>query len=270
MRLLADVKSIVTIGDADVRLVSLVDVTIVQGEPAQIVVSMPAGYEVDSVSGASLDRTEVQADRVALFVTDPAQRRHQFLVSLERQNDGGSFKLETDVAVHSRRRSARLAKWRSKGSARSRSSRRRLPGCGAWTSARWIRRSPSAARQALLAAYRYQRTADVPPALALDVRRFADAAVLAAVATRAVATTLVTSEGRALTEVTLWIRNRAQPFMKVALPPGASMLSVEVGGAPAKPVEGKDGSRVPLLRPGFRPDGPVSVSFVYLHAGAPS
>ena len=83
------------------------------------------------------------------------------------------------------------------------------------------------------------------------------------------ATTLVTSEGRALTEVSLWVRNRAQPIAKVALPPGASMVSVEVAGQPAKPVEGKDGTRVPLLRPGFRPDGPYNVSFVYLHAGAP-
>jgi hypothetical protein len=57
--------------------------------------------------------------------------------------------------------------------------------------------------------------------------------------------------------------------MKVALPPGASMLSVEIAGSPAKPVEGKDGTRVPLLRPGFRPDGPYSVSFVYLNAGTP-
>ena len=62
------------------------------------------------------------------------------------------------------------------------------------------------ARQALLAAYRYQRTADMPPALTLDVRRFADAEVLAAVAESAVATTLVTTEGRALTEVRMWIR----------------------------------------------------------------
>lgn len=45
------------------------------------------------------------------------------------------------------------------------------------------------------------------------------------------------------------------------------MLSVEVAGAPEKPAEGADGMRVPLLRPGFRPDGPYSVSFVYLHAG---
>jgi hypothetical protein len=65
------------------------------------------------------------------------------------------------------------------------------------------------------------------------------------------------------------MRNRAQPFMKVALPEGASLLSVEVGGSPAKPVEGKDGSRVPLLRPGYRPEGSYVVSFVYLNAGTP-
>ena len=57
VRLLSEVKSIVTIGDADVRLLSLVNVTIVQGEPSQIAVTIPAGYEVVSVSGASLERT---------------------------------------------------------------------------------------------------------------------------------------------------------------------------------------------------------------------
>ena len=54
----------------------------------------------------------------------------------------------------------------------------------------------SVARQSLLSAYRYQRTASgVRLSLALNVTRFPDAAVLAAVADRAVATTLLTSEG---------------------------------------------------------------------------
>src|SRR4029079_9146768 len=102
--------------------------------------------------------------------------------------------------------------------------------------------------------YRYQRTSEEPPTLALDIRRFADAAVLSAVAERGVATTLVTSEGRALTEVTLWIRTRARPFMKVDLPANASILSVEVAGSPAKPVTGSDGNRVALPLPGLPPD----------------
>ncbi len=127
----------------------------------------------------------------------------------------------------------------------------------------------SLARLPVLSAFRYQRSAGTAPALALEVKRFADAGVLAAIADRAVATTLVTSEGRALTEVVLTVQNRAQPFLKVTLPPGASMVSVDVAGQPAKPVQGTDGTRVPLLRPGFRPTGSYQVSFVYLHAGTP-
>ena len=116
----------------------------------------------------------------------------------------------------------------------------------------------SLARLPVLSAFRYQRTPATAPGLALDVKRFADAGVLAAVADRAVATTLVTSEGRALTEVVLDVQNRAQPFLKVTLPAGASMVSVDVAGQPAKPVLGADGTRVPLLRPGLPPDRFVS------------
>src|SRR5262245_57274436 len=269
VRLLADVKSIVSIGEADVRLVSLLNATIVQGEPSQIGVAIPAGYEVASVSGASLDRYEPRNGQLLLFVADPAQRRHQFLLTLERTTAGGSQKLETSFpAVPSAQRETGEIAVEGLGTMEV-ASPADMPGLRRIDVRELDPSLTGAARQSLLAAYRYQRTTEDPPSLELDVRRFADAAVLSAVAERAVATTLVTSEGRALTEVVLWIRNRAQAFMKVALPQGASILSVEVAGSPAKPVEGRDGNRVPLLRPNFRPDGTYQVSFVYLHAGTP-
>jgi hypothetical protein len=81
-------------------------------------------------------------------------------------------------------------------------------------------------------------------------------------------TTLTNVEGRSLTEVTLRVRNHAQPFMKVELPPGAQLLSAEVEGERVKPVEGTDGSRVPLLRPGLNSSKAYTVSFVYLTSGA--
>ncbi len=267
-QMLSDVKTLVTIGDADVRLLTLLDVTVVQGEPAQIDLALPAGYEVISASGVSLERTENRPDGVTLFVTNPAQRRHQFLIGLERQNSGGSFKLETSFpsVTAARRETGEVA---VEGVGTLEIAPATVPGLRRMDVREIDPALASAARQSMSAAFRYQRTADVPPTLTMDVRRFPDAAVLAAVAEHATATTLVTAEGHALTEITLWMRNRAQPFMKVALPDGASLLSVEVAGSPASPVEGTDGSRVPLLRPGFRPDGPYSVSFVYLHGGTP-
>jgi hypothetical protein len=266
VRLLSDVKTLVTIGNADVRLVSLVDVTVVQGEPADIELRIPSGYDVAGITGVSLDRHEQQGERIVLSVSAPARRRHQFLLSLERASGGGSLKLDTSFPTvpASQRETGEVA---IEGIGTLEIASAENPALRRMDVREVDQALMSVVRQPLLSAYRYQRSAAGVPSLALNVTRFPDAAVLAAIAERAVATTLVTSEGRMLTEVSLWLRNRAQPFMKVSLPPGATMLSVDVSGSPAKPAEGSDGMRVPLLRPGFRPDGPYLVSFVYLHTG---
>ena len=127
----------------------------------------------------------------------------------------------------------------------------------------------SLSRFPLQAAFRFHRQPSEVPALALEWTRFPDSTVLAAVAERATVTTLVTSEGRSLTEVKLLVKNHAQPFLKVELPSGTSIVSADVAGEKVKPVEGSDGSRVPLLRAGFKPTGTYEVSFVFVHAGTP-
>jgi hypothetical protein len=266
VRLLADVKSVVTIADADVRLVSLVNATIVQGEPSRIEIALPPGYELSSVTGPTVDRSDVQPGRVSIFVTDPAARRHQFLISLERPQAPGSFRLETGLPAVpvAQRETGELA---IEGLGTMEVSSPEMPGLRRIDVRELDPGVTFVTRDSLLAAYRYQRTGDEPPALTLDVKRFADAPVLAAVAERAVATTLVTAEGRALTEITLWIRNRAQSYMKVALPAGASIVSVEVGGSPAAPGRRRRQRAAVASRP--RTDGLYAVSFAYLHAGTP-
>jgi len=268
LRTLADVMTLVTIGDSDVRMVALIDVSVVQGELRTAAVRLPAGYEVTGVSGSSLETSEPVDGGLILTVGDPAARSHQFLVSLERPHDGGSFSVDTGfVSVRDVQRERGEVAIEGVGTLElavdEREPMHRID-------VRELNQAlQSLARLPVLSAFRYQRLAGPAPALALEVKRFADAGVLAAIADRAVATTLVTSEGRALTEVVLTIQNRAQPFLKVTLPPGASMVSVDVAGQPAKPVQGTDGTRVPLLRAGFRPTGSYQVSFVYLHAGTP-
>jgi hypothetical protein len=266
VRVLADVKTLVTIGAADVRLLSLVDLTVVQGEPSQFEVALPAGYELAGVTGVSLDRSEVSGTRLTLGVSGAPRRRQQFLLDLTASHAGGSFTFETGLPTvpAAQRETGEIA---IEGIGTLELSAKEIPGLRRMDVREVDPSLLSVARQSLLSAYRYQRSASGVPLLTMEVTRFPDAAVLAAIADRAEATTLVTTEGRALTEVSLWLRNRAQPFMRVELPKGSSMLSVDVAGAPAKPAEGSDGMRVPLLRAGFRPDGPYKVSFVYLHSG---
>jgi hypothetical protein len=268
LRTLAEVMTLITIGDSDVRMVALIDLSVVQGELRTAAVRLPAGYEVTGISGSSLETSEPVDGGLVLTVANPGARSHQFLVSLERPHDGGSFSVDTGfVSVRDVQRERGEVAIEGVGTleltADEREPMHRID-------VRELNQAlQSLARLPVLSAFRYQRSAATAPALALEVKRFADAGVLAAIADRAVATTLVTSEGRALTEVVLTVQNRAQPFLKVTLPPGASMVSVDVAGQPAKPVLGTDGTRVPLLRSGFRPTGSYQVSFVYLHAGTP-
>ena len=265
LRLLDDVKTLVTVGENDLRVTAIFDVTVVQGTTATLAVRLPDGFSLTSFTGAPNEGADVVDGRLVLNV--PAGRtRHQFLVALERPiTDAGSRRVVAMPWLEgSQRETGDIA----------------VEGVGALELAVAEQRPltridvvelsaalTALAHEPLLAAYRYQRRAAEAVTLAFDVTRFPDAAVLAAAADRATATTLVTPEGRSLTEVSLTVRNQAQPFLRVGLPAGATLLSAEVAGAAVKPAQGADGLRIPLLRPGFRPQGPYAVSFVYLHAG---
>ncbi len=268
VRFLSDVKTLLTVGEADLQLAVLVEASLLDGEPATFELQIPSGFEVTGASGATLDATTERPGVLTLAVREPASRRHQFLVGLARATGDGSYPTQAPVAslTGAQRETGEVA---VEGvgtlelTATESGTLRRMDASEVSSSLR------SLARQPILAAFRYHRRAGEGPGLTLDVKRFPSASVLAAVAERAAVTTLATSEGRRLTEVTLTVRNHAQPFLKVALPAGSTLVSAEVAGEPAKPVQGEDGTRVPLLRAGFRPNGAYLVSFVYLEPGTP-
>ncbi|HEX2662851.1 MAG TPA: carboxypeptidase-like regulatory domain-containing protein [Candidatus Acidoferrum sp.] len=266
VRFLSNVKTLVSVSEADIRLAVLADISVVQGEPAQFEIAIPEGYEVTGTTGASVDTSEVQSGTLTLKVNSPAQRTQEFLISLEKET--GATKAEVPFL--------------SVKSAQSETGEVLVEGVGTMeltaTEGGSLKRMDfketnpylrSLARATMQAAFRYHRGATETPKLALEWTRFPDSSVLAAVAERAVITTLVTNEGRSLTEVRLTMKNQAQPFLKVELPQGASIVSADVAGEKVKPVEGSDGNRVPLLRPGFRPSGDYEVSFVFMHSGTP-
>ena len=266
VRFLSDVKTLISVSEADIRIAALADISVVQGEPAQFEIDIPAGYEVTGTTGASVESSEVESGVLTLKVTGPAQRAHQFLISLEKSITATkvdapflSFKnaqRETGEVLVEGAGTIELTATEGGGLKRM-DFKETNP---------YLR---SLARFPMQAAFRYHKQPNEKPSLALAWTRFPDSSVLSAIAERAVVTTLVTTEGRSLTEVKLVVKNQAQPFLKVALPAGASILTAEVAGEKVKPVEGADGNRVPLLRPGFRPVDSYTVSFVFMHSGSP-
>jgi hypothetical protein len=266
VRFLSDVKTLVSVSEADIRVAALADITVVQGEPSQFQIEVPAGFEVSGATGASVESSEFESGVLTLQVTGPAQRNHQFLISMEKSITGTKADAPFLSFKDAQRETGEVL----------------VEGTGTIeltaTEAGGLKRMDfkevnpylrSLARFPMQAAFRYHKQPNEKPALALEWTRFPDSSVLAAVAEHAVVTTLVTTEGRSLTEIKLTIKNQAQPFLKVELPPGANILSAEVAGEKVKPVEGTDGNRVPLLRAGFRPVDAYIVSFVFMHSGAP-
>jgi hypothetical protein len=266
IRFLSDAKTLVSVSEAEMRVAVLADVTVVQGEPSQFQVELPAGYEITGVTGATLDSTETQNHVLNLKVNAPGQRSHQFLISMERSLTEAnadapflSFKAaqrETGEVLVEGAGTMEITATEGGG----------LKRMDVKEANPYLR---SLAHFPAQAAFRYHRQPSETPTLALNWVRFPDGSVLGAVAETAEVTTLVTSEGKSLTEVKLTLKNQAQPFLKVALPAGASILSADVAGERVKPVQGPDGNRVPLLRPGFRPTDTYTVSFVFVHSGAP-
>jgi len=265
VRFLSDIKSVVSVGDSQLRLTALCDVNVIQGEPAEFKLPIPAGFELTDASGSSLESSELANGTLTLRVHDPAKRNHQFLISIERAN--GETKAEPPIfSFEGAQRETGELLVESIGAmeltATESGSLRRMDVRETNAITRSLSHFP------LQAAFRYNRRASEAPKLNLEWRQFSDADVLAAVADRATITTLMTTEGRSLTEVTLRVRNHAQQFVKVELPSDAQLVTAEVEGQAVRPLQGKDGSRVPLLRPGLNPSGAYTVSFVYLSSGS--
>jgi len=265
VRFLSDEKTLVSVSESEMRVAVLADITVVQGNPSQYEVQVPEGYEITGVTGATVDSTETKPGVLLINVNAPT-RSHEFLISMERSISG----LKADTPFIS-----------FKGAQRE-TGEILVEGAGTMeitaTEGGGLKRMDvkevnpylrSLAHFPPQAAFRYHRQPNETPTLALDWVRFPDGSVLAAVAESAVVTTMVTSEGKSLTEVKLTVKNQAQPFLKVSLPAGVTILSADVAGERVKPVQGPDGSRVPLLRPGFRPTDSYEVSFVFMHSGAP-
>lgn len=265
VRFLSDVKQIVSVGDSQLRVTALCDLTVIQGEAPEFKVPLPDGFEVTAASGNTLESHDVSANTLTLKVHDPAKRNHQFLIAIERTNretkvdapllSFSGAQRETGEVLVEGVGAMELTAVESGGM-------RRMDVKEAGTITKSLAHFP------LQAAFRFNRRATDNPKLQLEWRQFLDADVLSAIAERATVTTLANIEGRSLTEVSLRVRNHAQPFMKVELPTGAQLVSAEVEGQTVRPVEGKDGRRVPLLRSGLDSSKPYTVSFVYMSSGS--
>lgn len=107
----------------------------------------------------------------------------------------------------------------------------------------------------------------------LSVRQHDEVDMLVTIVDRTEATTVVTPDGRRMTQVTWSVRNNRAQFLRLDLPDGAIPWSTFVGGRAVKPARAEDGRvMVPLAR-SQSAGGELSrfaVEMVYIEDGEPS
>ena len=109
-------------------------------------------------------------------------------------------------------------------------------------------------------AYRYRKPGS---RLALEVRRFADAAVLEALVDSAQFTSVMADDGQMMTELALSVRNNGRQFLEVALPAGAQVWSAFVAGQPVRPSV-RDGKLLLPIQPAGEDDSALAVDLTYV------
>src|SRR5436190_408386 len=86
VRFLSDIKSVVSVGDSQMRITALCDVTVIQGEAGEFRMPLPAGFELTEATGPTLDPFANDKGVLVLNVRESVRRNHQFLIALERAN----------------------------------------------------------------------------------------------------------------------------------------------------------------------------------------
>ena len=109
-------------------------------------------------------------------------------------------------------------------------------------------------------AYRYARPGYQ---LALDVRRFDDAAVLEALVDNAKFTSVVADDGQMMTAMSLAVRNNGRQFLEITLPAGAKVWSAFVAGQPVRPSV-RDGKLLLPIASSGAGDGGLTIELIYV------
>ena len=130
---------------------------------------------------------------------------------------------------------------------------------------------PVSSRQspALIAMRTHSADVKSPRALHLAVSRYIQQTVLLANVEEARYRVLLTKDGKSLVEARYAVRNNQRSFVKISLPPGASLWSASLAGKPIRPGSGPDASLLlPLLKARSGEEAPeFAVEIVYFAPG---
>jgi hypothetical protein len=233
LRTRARITSMIGLGEDVSQISSSVKVEVLQGVAREVVLTIPQGVAVNQVNGATVGEWTVTNGQLRVRLLDPVTSDTSFVVQgdLRTPRDGVVPLPLVRMPAAERETGGVAVDVVGAGEVAERATRGLEPAdpseLGEIVAGR---ESPS------MIAFRLRPIAGSEPrSLAVNVVRFIPQAVLIANVEEARYRALASEDGSLLVEARFAVRNNQRSFLKVTMPPSATVWSAKVGGRPIRP-----------------------------------
>ncbi len=267
LRLRGSLTQLLGLGEDATSINAEVNLEVTQGAAREVKIQVPANVTINQVLGAMVADWEVKSNELSVKFLEPVEQTARFVVAGEtRSPREGQIDIPLLRLLNAERETGGVAvEVLGAGEIKDLKSEG-LESADATDLGELVssRQSPS------LAAFRF-RAGDpkLARSLSLDVARYTPQAVLMANVSEARYQVLISREGKTFVQARYAVRNNQRNFLKIALPPGATLWSASLAGQAVRPGQSPDGGLLlPLDKARAGEDAPeFAVEVVYLIRG---
>src|SRR5712692_1138495 len=267
LRMRGSLTQLLGLGEDSTCINAEVNLEVTQGAARAAKIQIPDKVTINQVLGAMVADWEVKANELSVTFLEPVEQNARFVVTGEtRSPREGQIDIPLLRLLNTERETGGVAvEVLGAGEIKDLKSEG-LDSADATDLGEMVsnRQSPS------LAAFRF-RTGDgrLMRSLSLNVARYTPQAVLMANVSEARYHVLISKEGKTLVQACYAVRNNQRNFLKITLPPGATLWSASLAGKAVRPGQSPDGSLLlPLDKARAGEEAPeFAVEVVYLSRG---
>jgi hypothetical protein len=267
LRMRGSLTQLLGLGEDSTSINAEVNLEITQGAARAATIQIPDKVTINQVMGAMVADWEVKGNELSVTFLEPVEQNARFVVTGEtRSPREGQIEIPLLRLLNTERETGGVAvEVLGAGEIKDLKSEG-LDSADATDLGEMVsnRQSPS------LAAFRF-RTGDgkLARSLSLNVARYTPQAVLMANVSEARYQVLISNEGKTLVQARYAVRNNQRNFLKITLPPGATLWSASLAGKAVRPGQSPDGSLLlPLDKARAGEEAPeFAVEVVYLSRG---
>jgi len=268
LRMRGSLTQLLGLGEDSTSINAEVNLEITQGAARAAKIQIPDKVTINQVLGAMVADWEVKDNELSVTFLEPVEQNARFVVTGEtRTPRDGQIEIPLLRLLNTERETGGVAV-EILGAGEIKDLKiEGLDSADATDLGEMVanRQSPS------LAAFRFRAgDAKLSRSIGLNVARYTPQAVLMANVSEARYRVLVSSEGKTLVQARYAVRNNQRNFLKITLPPGATLWSASLAGKTVRPGQSPDGSLLlPLDKARAGEEAPeFAVEVVYLTRGA--